>query len=210
MGARFKWLILPTTILASAAAAFFYTQAKYKDKTGVEDFQLTDLTGNLIDLHGLSGKKAVVLIAHVSGCPHIEESVPELKLLRDQYEHSGVSFFLINATLEDDRASLKQKAKDLSIDIPILKDDTPLTAKKLRLTRASETIVLVPPHWHGSWAVAYRGAIDDRSEFGFDHSTPNHFYLKDALASIVSGRPVKVSETTAKGCFINYSDKHDF
>lgn len=210
MGARFKWLILPATLIASAAAAFFYIQAKYKDKTGIENFRLTDLAGELVDLNGLSDKKAVVLIAHINECPHIEQSVPELKSLRDQYEHKGVSFFFINATREDDRASLIQKVKSLSIDIPLLKDDTQLTSKKLGLTRASETVVLVPPHWHGTWAVAYRGAIDDQSEFGFDHSTPTHFYLKDALESIVSGSAVKVRETTAKGCFINYSDKHDF
>lgn len=169
----------------------------------VKDFALLDHQGAFRQLYYYAkdpATKAIVLFVQGNGCPLVRKRVPELKRLRDAYGTNGVVFWMINANTQDSRTEVAKEAAEFGIDIPILLDETQLTARALNITRTGEAIVIEP----NSWRIRYRGAIDDRLSYETQKPEARHSYLKDALDALLAGKAVKTEVTSAPGCVVTY------
>ncbi|MGH8490789.1 MAG: redoxin domain-containing protein, partial [Gammaproteobacteria bacterium] len=143
----------------------------------VRDFALLDQNGGFHQLYRLTKAKAVVLYIHGLGCATVRDSLPALKALRDTYAKQGVKFMLINANPQDDRNALQAEAARLHLDLPILKDEAQLVIQSLQAERTGEAILIDTK----TWAIRYRGPIDDRMHYGSQRPAARRHYLNDAL-----------------------------
>jgi hypothetical protein len=179
------------------------TPAPQKPGDSVNDFALLDHQGAFRHLyyHAKDPQaRAIVLFVQGNGCPLVRKRVPELKRLRDAYATNGVVFWMINANAQDSRAAVVKEAAEFAIDLPILLDETQLVAQALKITRTGEAIVIEP----NNWRIRYRGAIDDRLGYETQKPEARHEYLKEALDSLLAGKPIKTEVTSAPGCVITY------
>ena len=175
-----------------------------KSASSVSDFALIDHQGAFRHLyyHAKDPQtRAIVLFVQGNGCPLVRKRVPELKRLRDAYATNGVVFWMINANPQDGRADVVKEAAEFGIDLPILLDETQLAAKALKIIRTGEAIVIEP----NTWRIRYRGAIDDRLGYETQKPEVKHQYLKDALDSLLAGKPIKTEVTSAPGCVVTYA-----
>src|SRR5262249_40427853 len=80
----------------------------------VPDFVLLDQKGRAHELARLDGKAVVVFVTG-NGCPLARQSVPALKELRKAYFERGVTFWMLDANLQDDRASIAKEGDALDV-----------------------------------------------------------------------------------------------
>jgi len=175
-----------------------------KPGDSVKDFALIDHQGAFRHLYYYAkdpATKAIVLFVQGNGCPLVRKRVPELKRLRDAYGTNGVVFWMINANARDSRAEVAREAAEFGIDLPILLDETQLTAQALKIVRTGEAIVIEPK----SWRIRYRGAIDDRLSYETQKPQASHAYLKEALDALLAGEAIKTEVTAAPGCLVTYA-----
>ena len=165
----------------------------------VRDFALLDQDGRFHQLYRLTKAKAVVLYIHGLGCTTVRDSLPALKALRDTYAKQGVEFMLINANPQDVRKALQAEAARIQLDLPILKDEAQLVIQSLQAERTGEAILIDTK----TWAIRYRGPIDDRVHYGSQRPAATRHYLNDALAAVLDKETVAVSQTPVFGCVLN-------
>jgi AhpC/TSA family len=203
------WILrLPLAVLAGLmiglSARADSPSSPGKSADAVSDFALLDHQGNFRHLYYYAkdpATKAIVLFVQGNGCPLVRKRVPELKRLRDTYATNGVVFWMLNANPEDTRAEVAQEAAEFDIDLPILLDETQLVARSLKINRTAEAIVIEPNTWH----IRYRGAIDDRLSYETQKPAAKHEYLKDALDTLLAGKPIKTEVTPSPGCAVTYA-----
>ena len=169
----------------------------------VDDFMLLDQKGASHQLYYYSDQKAVVLIAQGNGCPIIRQSIVGLNKLQNQYQSQGVVFLMINANVQDDRASLIKEAADYDIQIPILEDNTQLISSSLGLTRTAEVLVIAPRQWK----IVYQGPVDDHFNYETQKKETQGHYLSDVLDQLIAGKEVAPVKIPTKGCLISF--EHD-
>ncbi len=198
------WLLLLALVtllpLPSFAADTANTTAS---SSKVNDFALLDHRGAFQHLYYYAkdpATKAIVLFVQGNGCPLVRARIPELKRLRDSYATNGVVFWMLNANSQDTREEVAKEAAEFGIDLPILMDETQLTAKALNITRTAEAIVIEP----NTWRIRYRGAIDDRLNHESQKPAAKDEYLKAALDALLAGKPVPAETTTSPGCAITF------
>ena len=200
----FSRLILALfTVLLCAGLRAEPALSPAKPNDQVKDFALLDHQGAFRHLYYYAkdpATKAIVLFVQGNGCPLVRKRVPELKRLRAAYATNGVIFWMINANSQDSRAEVAKEAAEFGIDLPILLDETQLTAKTLNITRTGEAIVIEP----NGWRIRYRGAIDDRLSYETQKPEAQHAYLKEALDSLLAGEAIKTEVTSAPGCVVTY------
>ena len=190
---RFKRLIACIS-LAVAGSAF---GAQPGDK--VANFTLTDHLGVSHELYKYADKKAVVLFVQGNGCPIARNHIHTYASLRDKYQDKDVVFLMINANLQDNQKNIAREAAEFKIDFPILVDEDQKVGEALRFERTADTFVIDTKNW----TIAYRGALDDRLGYETQKLTASHNYVADALDSVLSGKPMEVTYTEAKGCLVN-------
>jgi len=164
----------------------------------VFDFRLTDHLGRSHELYYYSDAKAIVLFSQLNGCPIVRQTIPLIKDLRNRYEKDQVVFLMLNGNPYDDLESVIEEAEEFNIDIPILLDETQLITEGLEIKR-SATALLIDPK---SWKIVYRGAVDDRFDYGARKQNATHNWLEDAIVALLEGKEVETPRTETKGCII--------
>jgi hypothetical protein len=149
----------------------------------VDNFRLLDQNGQAHQLHYLTDKKAVVLIAQGNSCAANSKALPDIKALRDKYGSQNVEFLMINSNLSESRAQIGDAAKNQGIDLPILKDETQLIGESLSLRNNGEVLVVNPK----DWTLAYRGNTKGTAA---------------ALEAMLAGSAVQTASTAVSGCEI--------
>ena len=168
----------------------------------VDNFRLLDQDGKSHELYKLSDKKAVVLMIQGNGCPIVRQALPALQEIRDRYQAQGVEFLLLNSNLQDDRNAIANEAREFSIRLPILVDNTQQVGEALGVRRTSEVFVIDPQ----GWKLAYRGPMDDRLSYERQRPATRH-YLTDALDAMIAGKPVKIAQADGVGCIVNFPER---
>ena len=195
---------LISAVVTASAMLFFQdahqgTGTRTSAPPSVGDFALLDQNGRFHQLYRHHNAKAVVLYTQGVGCPIVRNSMSSLKELRHHYGDKGVEFLLINANPQDDREALREEISLLGIDMPILKDDSQLVIESLNVTRTGEAILLDT----ATWAIRYRGPIDDRLHYESQRPKATQHYLEDAIEAVLDDDPVTVARVTGIGCVIN-------
>jgi peroxiredoxin len=171
--------------------------------TTVDDFRLPDQNLHSHELRQLGDATAVVLITQQNGCPVSRNTASAVKALQDEFTPKGVEIMMLNSTPSDKREEIVAEAKAYGYNIPILLDYYQLVGEQLGVTRTAEVIVIDPK----SWKIVYRGPIDDKVTYERQKAAAEHTWAKDALNSMLAGKPVAVSHEEAVGCLIDFPER---
>jgi peroxiredoxin len=169
----------------------------------VDNFRLIDHDGKSIEFYRYKDAPAVVIYIYGVGCPIVQKGTPAFERLKAEYGEKGVKFLMLDANTADTRADIAADVKAFNITAPVLQDPTQQIAKSLGVTRTAESIVVVPKD---GWRIAYRGAVDDRLDYGAQKEAPTKEWLKAALDAVLAGQPVAEPKTNVKGCIVSYED----
>lgn len=159
-----------------------------------ENFRLIDHQDRSRELWYYETNKAVVLVFAKSGCSNLITSLPELRAIRSEFGARGVLFWLIASDVSESRMNLIAEAARHNIDFPILHDADQNVARMYNAGVAPDVVAVDA----SSWAVFYRGALDNR--IGTNAASTTERYLRSALNDFMAGRPVSLTWTAPKGC----------
>ncbi len=175
-----------------------YAEPPQEPPFRIGNFRLHDHEGGSHELRWLGDYKALVLFYQGNGCPNVRQHIPRVKALRDEYEPEGVKFLMINANLQDDRESVAEEAADYGVDMPILLDRAQSVTRMLGTERTNEALLIDLQRRE----VVYRGAVDDRIDFGAARNEAEAHWLQDAIEAFLAGDPIETAHTEALGCLI--------
>jgi len=185
----------------TGAAYAAETEAFTEGPERLVNFRLTDQHDRSWEIYREVDAKAVVLYVQGNGCPIVRLSIPKLEDIKEQYEPKGVRFFMLNANPHDERHEIREEAEEFGISMPILHDAGQTIVAGLGCRRTAEVFVVDPAQ---DWKIVYRGAVDDRFDYGAQRDEAEHDWLIDALDAHLAGETVETARTHVKGCLINY------
>lgn len=192
---------IPALLILSLAAA---THAAAKRTAS--DFALLDLQGRQHQL-SRTDAKVIVLFFTASGCPIARQNIRDARKLQTAYLEKGVRFWFVSSNAADDRDSMGKEAHEFRYGhLPVLLDETQGVAAMLEVRRTATAVAIDT----ASRNVFYHGAIDDRMVEGAQKPKATKNYLKEALDAFLTGRPVELGTTEARGCLISFGPKKEF
>ena len=160
-------------------------------------FSIPDSSGVVHNQKELSGAP-VVLFFIAPDCPVSQGYVPEMNRIADGYRARGLKAFAVQTDLAVAEADVRRHVSEYGYRFPVLLDRKHELVKHFEALITPEALVL-----SASGAVSYRGRIDNRVvRLGTRRVQPTEFDLRNALDSVLAGRPVATPRTTALGCFI--------
>ncbi len=160
----------------------------------VREVQLLDDRGARHGLDDWRSSRLIVLAFLAEGCPVAELYADRLAKLADRYRPSGVAFVGVFEKGRDGAAGSFRFAREHGLSFPIRLDDGS-AALRLGARRTPEVIVL-----DEALRLRYRGRIDDQYAVGSRRSAPAREHLREAIESLLAGRPVERPEVLAVGC----------
>lgn len=185
-----KKSLLACVALAVAAAAVAGCSSSATEAVQVaakaENFQLTDHNGRAMELRRLHDVDAIVLVSQANGDATSRAAAAALSEL--QASHAGVAFFMINSSLEDDRAAITAEAEAQGFTVDVLDDHLQLVGESLGVTRTGQTFVINPK----TWDVIYSGPVDGAEQ---------------ALASLASGEVIEAAHSAGNGAEIAFPQR---
>ena len=144
----------------------------------VGDFALLDHEGRFHQLGYYGDQRAVVIVVQANGDTYLQDQAPRLRALQEAWQARDVQFFMLNPTIDSDRAAVASEARAQGYP-PVLMDEAQLVADALGVERVGETLVIDPRRM----TLAYRGMLGDEPAQQLEH-------VLDALAA---GQEVEVS-----------------
>lgn len=167
------------------------------------DYALYDERGDFHRLSYYNDSKAIVLFVQGNGCPIVRNVLTDFHSVVADYSEKGVTFFMINSNIQDDREKIRAEATEFSFEVPVLEDSAQLIADELDITITAEAIVLDP----STREVLYRGPINDRLDYEAQKNEPENRFLREALDAILSGSAPQSREKMTRGCTVTRLSK---
>lgn len=150
----------------------------------------------------------VVLVSLANHCPWVRGMDDGLVMLVEQFEDQDVHIvgFSVNHREEDRLPAMREHARKAGYNFTYLYDESQQLGRKLGATRTPEYFV-----FDASRRLVYMGLLtnsparETRSgEISFINGEPTEFYVADAIAATLAGRPFSPAETRAHGCTVEY------
>jgi hypothetical protein len=157
----------------------------------VSDFTVQKNGGGSAALSAYGGQKAIVVIFLNPACAYTRLYQERLAALNSAYSGRGVQFMFVNVPINLDGAE-----GNAGGSLTTFTDEGAASAA-LGVSKTTEAVVLQPAG--GSFAVRYRGAIDDNPQVA---SGVQQRYLQQVLDNVLAGRPAGVADKRAAGCLI--------
>lgn len=131
-------------------------------------------------------------------CPIANRYAPEFRRLHTAFRERGVRFWFVHPFPDETRAAVARHAEEYRIPGGVVLDPDRRLTRLLGATVTPEAVVV-----DADLRVAYRGRVDDRFvRFGQERARPTRADLRDAVESVLGGRPVELARTRAIGCTI--------
>jgi peroxiredoxin len=170
--------------------------------TPAPDFQLHDTTGRMIRLADFRQSKALLVIFMCNHCPYVKHLRQGLVRLATDYLPRGVSIVGINSNdavkyPADSPAQMAVEAKSAGYKFPYLYDETQRVAQAYRAACTPDFFL-----FDGQQRLIYRGQFDD-SRPGNGLAVTGRD-LRDAIDSVLAGKPVNANQKTSIGCNIKW------
>lgn len=181
--------------LAFALAAAVSAQ-EFKVGSQVQDFTIKTVTGEPVQFDSLKGPVTVVTFI-ATKCPVSNAYNERMAALYNEYSAKGVKFVFINANRTEPAAEVAEHAKN-HFPFAVYKDDNNVVADRFGASVTPEAYVITK-----DGTIVYHGSIDDSQEL----RRVKQQRLHDALAAVLAGKPVAVTETKAFGCTIKRAGK---
>ena len=194
-------LLLALSLLVAAAALKAGAKVGARDDKPapvalgavVADFTLPDPDGHEHTLASLKGAKGTVLIFIATRCPVSNGYNARMEKLAGDYAARGVRVVGINANSTEHAEEVKQHAAEKGLTFTILKDKGNVIADRFDAQVTPEAYLL-----DAAGKLVYHGPIDNSR----NPETVTANYLRDAIESVLAGKPVEKSEAKAFGCTI--------
>ena len=161
--------------------------------TMIDDFKLPDVDGKEHSLNSLKGKSGTVLIFIATKCPVSNAYNERMEKLAQEYRAKGIKVIGINSNVTEPAAEVKSHAAEKHLTFTILKDDGNKIADRLGATRTPEVYAL-----DASGKLVYHGRIDNSQNPANISSND----LREALDSLLAGKPIQKTTGAAFGCTI--------
>jgi peroxiredoxin len=159
----------------------------------VADFTLPDPDGREHTLASLKGSKGTVLIFIATQCPVSNAYNERMRKLSEDYASRGVNVVGINSNVKELAAEVKQHAAEKGLTFTILKDTGNAIADRFDAQYTPEAYLI-----DASGKLVYHGRIDNSRNGDSITSTD----LRDAVESVLAGKPVEKPEVKGFGCTI--------
>jgi thiol-disulfide isomerase/thioredoxin len=161
-------------------------------------FALHDTGGAVHKQDEWTQAHAVVIFFVTTDCPLSNGYAPEMNRIEQAYAPRGVRVYAVqgDTTIADEE--VRRHAREFAYRFPVLLDPQQILSRYTGATITPEVAVL-----SGEGELLYLGRIDNRVEdFGKTRLQATEFDLRDALESVLAGRPVPHPRTHAIGCAI--------
>jgi hypothetical protein len=194
----------------------------------VINFSLLDYKGKHYELRRTDAR-VVVLYFTSFGCPIARQTMPKLKALRREFGARDVALWLVDSCPQEDpddntirmlvgsrkrqqgaeparvdaEAARLELLKSAVGDLPVLRDELQLVARRFGVTRTCDVIAIDTK----TSTVIYRGAIDDQVTEGAQKPKATETYLATALQEFLAGKPVTTPKTQVHGCLITFESE---
>lgn len=151
----------------------------------------------------------VVLVFLANHCPWVKGMDADLVRLAGELDAKRVRVVGISVNHRDDDRlpAMKEEAKKRGYNFTYLYDESQAAGRALGATRTPEYFV-----FDKNRKLVYMGAIHNSparlggdGEVHYTKGNPTEFYVKDAVAATLAGKPVAVAETRAQGCTVEYA-----
>ena len=162
----------------------------------IEDFTLPNTSGAELALKALKGKNGTVLIFISVQCPVSNGYNERMEKLAQDYKAKGINVIGINSNATEDADAVKNHASEKHLTFAILKDAGNKVADKLGANRTPEAYLL-----DANNKLVYHGRIDNSQDPAKIESND----LRNAMDSLLAGKPIEKSEAKAFGCTIKRS-----
>lgn len=170
--------------------------------TRAPDFSLADTRGKKVSLSDFEGAKALLVVFMCNHCPYVKHIRSGLAELARDYAGQGVATVGISANdaakyPADSPAKMAEEAQIAGYTFPYLYDETQEVAKAYRAACTPDIFL-----FDGDLRLVYRGQFDDsRPGNGLAVTGKD---LREALAAIVAGKPVRAEQKPSIGCNIKW------
>ena len=170
------------------------------------DFTARDAGGREVSLASFKGK-AVVLEWTNHDCPYVKKhyGTGNMQTLQKEAAAQGVVWLTISSSapgiqghvsgLEAEKLTLDRKAAPTAF----LLDHEGRIGRTYNATATPHMYVI-----DKAGVLAYMGAIDDKPTTNRDDVAGARNYVREALAAVAAGQPVKTASTRVYGCGIKY------
>lgn len=157
-----------------------------------------DLKGTQVSPLNKPAPKATVLIFYLAHCPISQKMTPEINRIHKEFAGKGVKVYMIHEDLALSNSEVAKEAKEFGLLPTILVDKWQTQMKMSGVKTSPEAVVYDSQH-----RIQYQGRINDQF-YGLGKMRPRVTSrdLRDAVASVVEGKPVKVKKTEAIGCIL--------
>lgn len=182
--------------LAALAFTILATQQLPMPTTPVARMSIADAGGVVRQLP--TSAKATVLFFVATDCPIANRMAPELSRIVRAYRPKNVSFFFVYVDPAHGRQQVQQHLSAYKLGAPGILDSKHVVTKAMGASVTPQAVVL-----DKAGKMLYRGRINDLFiEHGRSRKLPKTQDLRVALDQFLSGRPIKVPQTSALGCSI--------
>lgn len=203
----FRFSLAMTVFVALAATPIL--AGKFNTKLNIGDAApvWTNLPGVDGKTHSLSDlkDKDVIVVAFICNDCAVSE-VYEDRLIDFTKQFAGpsskVGFVAISCSVEEgDRLpKMKERARDKGFNFPYLHDESQNVGRAYGATVTPEFFVL-----DKNRKIAYMGAMDDSNRT----ERVKEKYLEKALAAVLKGEKLTLTETSPRGCSLEYVKAED-
>ena len=191
--------VLVMAASVSMLAADNFGKMEIGDKPVLTDVKMDDVSDANISLADVKKENGLLVLFSSNTCPFVmqwEGRYPELKAWADK---NKIGMVVLNSNhqkhdSEESLEAMKTHAKEKGYNFYYALDKESAIANAF----GGQTT----PHaflFNSKMELAYKGAIDDSYKSA---SEVKQAYLKDAIASLASGKQVAVAETKPVGCSI--------
>lgn len=159
----------------------------------IDDFTLPDLDGKEHSLSSLKGKNGSVLLFISVQCPVSNDYNERMEKLAQEFKAKGINVIGINSNVTESNDAIKSHAAANKLTFPIVKDAGNKIADRLGATKTPEAYFL-----DASNKLMYHGRIDNSR----NSENVNSSELRDAMESLLAGKPIAKPTALAFGCSI--------
>lgn len=183
-------------------SAFATAGNGYKIGDIATDFELESVDGKMVSLSDFKDAKGFIVIFTCNSCPYSVAYEDRILALNKKYAIQGYPVIAImpnNPEVQprDNMAAMIQRAKSKGFTFPYLIDEAQKISPQYGASKTPEVYVLQKTSKGNE--VKYIGAIDDNYQ---DEGAVTSKYVENAVEALLSGQPIKETQTRAIGCSI--------
>lgn len=164
------------------------------------DFSLPGIDGKTYSLSSFAGARAIVLSFTCNHCPYAKAYEDRFMDLAREFGPQKVAFAAINpndeVTYPDDSfAKMKERAAARGFNFPYLRDESQQVARAYGAVCTPHLFIVT------GGKIVYEGRVDDNWK---EPAAAKSRDLRDAVAAVVAGQPVRNPRTNPMGCSIKW------